>query len=188
MGGGSPRRAGFSLIEAMVSAAVLGIGLLGLVHIHKSSIRGTVRSTRLRHASEIARQAAEQIAAIPYQRLAAAPTAPENCGPGLGAPLPVGPNGCRGADGVSTVPAPVKPLGCTYNTDSGAVLQATDPNGNALRDGLPTDPFRVDVAISQHPNPALYPSSGLVTVWVCFTDEAGYIHEITTSRVVTQFL
>lgn len=172
----------------MLSAAVLGIGLLGLVHIHKSSIRGTVRSTRLRHASEIARQAAEQIAAIPYTRLAAASTPPESCGPGLATPLPGGPNGCRAAGGVSTVPAPVKAPGCTYNTDSGAVLQATDPDGNALRDGLPTDPFRVDVAVSRHPNPVLYPSSGLVTVWVCFTDETGHIHEIATSRVVTQFL
>ena len=172
----------------MISAAVLGIGLLGLVQIHKSSIRGTIRSTRLRHASEIARQAAEQIAAIPFNRFQAAVAAPENCGPGLNTPLPVGANGCRGATGVTNVPAPLKAPGCTYNTESGAVLRATDPDGNALRDGDPTDPFRVDVAISEHPNPLLYPTSGLVSVWVCFTDEVGIIHEVSTSRVVTQFL
>ena len=53
---------GFSILEAMVSAGILGIGLLGLVKLHVTSMDGLSRSFQITTGAEVARQVAEEIA------------------------------------------------------------------------------------------------------------------------------
>ena len=168
------RQAGFSLIEAIVAAAILGIALIGLVELHKGSMRGTVRAECVGRATEVARQIAEEVAALPSGNPALLPA----CAPGVGAPLPAPPNGCR-ATATSMVADRLN--GCTYYTDEAAV-SATDPS--AFPDAGSNRRFRVDMAISQHPDALNYPNAPLLTVWVCWTDETGRVQEIQTSRII----
>lgn len=172
---GKRARRGFSLIEAMVAAGVLGIALIGLVELHKSSIRGTAKAQRVGEAAEVARQIAEQVAAQPFNQLPA-------CAPGTGTPLPAPPNGCRATAGPSNAWAAPRPAPCTYFVDSAAV-QPVDPT--AFPDaGAGQRRFRVDLAVSQHPDSGNYPDSALLTIWVCWTDQRGTIGEVSTSRMI----
>lgn len=171
------RRAGFSLIEAMVAAGILGFALIGLVELHKGSMRGTVRAERVGRATEVARQIAEMTAAQAFDQL---PT----CGPGAGpagGQLPAVPNGCRATLGPSTVFAAVRPGGCTYYTNEAAIAPVDPAAFPDAGDGLN---YRVDISVSQHPDPVNYPNSALFTVWVCWTEEGGTVREITTSRII----
>ena len=82
----------------------------------------------------------------------------------------------------STVWALDKPNNCTFRVDGAAVAPVNtaafpDAGGGARR-------YRVDMAVSQHPDPINYPDSALITVWVCWTEERGTIREISTSRIV----
>ena len=43
---------GFSVVEALVAAAILGVALIGIVRLHGSSIRGTAQAERIGRASE----------------------------------------------------------------------------------------------------------------------------------------
>lgn len=168
---------GFSLIEAMVAAGILGFALVGLVELHKTSMRGTVRAERVGRATEVARQIAEQTAAQPFNQL-------PNCAPGAGptgGQLAPAPNGCRATLEPSTVFSAVRPNGCTFYTDEADVTPA-DPT--AVADAGSNRRFRVDLAVSQHPDPVSYPDSALLTVWVCWVEEGGVIREINTSRII----
>src|SRR5688572_1771832 len=88
-------RAGFSLIEALIAAVVLGVGLVGLARLHITSIQGTVKSDDVGRAAEVARGMADLFATLPWQSLPA-------CGPGPNvAPSWVNPpdSGCSNALG-----------------------------------------------------------------------------------------
>jgi hypothetical protein len=166
------------MIEAMVAAAILGIALLGLVRLHATSMKGTVKAQRLGRASEVARQLAETVASRPF--LALPPCLPGS-GPG-GAPLPPGASGCRATLGPSTLFALPKAAGCTVNIDGAAVqdVSIAGPTPNVANSRC-----RVDTAISQHPGGNInYPNTAVVTVWVCWTEPTGLIREISTSRMV----
>ena len=177
------RASGFSLIEAMVAAAILGFALVGLVQLHKSSMRGTARATNLGRASEVARQLAETAASQDFTQL-------PNCAPGAGpagGQLPAPPAGCRATVEPSGVFAGVKPGSCTFYVDAAAV-PSVDPGLNNDAAVNPQLRYRVDTAISQHPDTNNYPDTAVVTVWVCWLDEGGLVREISTSRLVTQGL
>ncbi|MEL6188976.1 MAG: prepilin-type N-terminal cleavage/methylation domain-containing protein, partial [Myxococcota bacterium] len=62
MSKGHSSRRGFSLVEAMISATVLGIALVGLVQMHTTSVQRTVESEKVGRATEIARQIADRTA------------------------------------------------------------------------------------------------------------------------------
>lgn len=165
------------MIEAMVAAGVLGIALLGLVRLHSTSMKGTVQAQRIGIASEVARQLAETVASQPAADL---PVCLPGFGPG-GAQLPPAPAGCRATVGPSTVFAPIKANGCTVNIDGAAVQDVAIPG---LSPNIVNSKFRVDTAVSQHPDSINYPDSALVTIWVCWTEPQGLIREISTSRIV----
>lgn len=61
--------AGFSLVEAVFSAVVLGIGMIGLINLHTSSMRGEVRAMEMTRAQELVRQVADYYAAEGFEVL-----------------------------------------------------------------------------------------------------------------------
>lgn len=180
-------QAGFSLIEAMISAAILGLALMGLVQLHKTSIQGTVKATAMGRASEVARQLAETASSVDFADL---PPCLPGAGP-AGAVLGPAPQGCRGSIAPSTVWAGQKANGCTYYVES-AAIPSVDPGYNPDGAVNPTLKYRVDIAVSQHPDngvpPSNYPDTAVVTVWVCWEDERGIVQELSTTRLVTSGL
>jgi prepilin-type N-terminal cleavage/methylation domain-containing protein len=185
-------RRGFSLIEAMVAAGVLGIALLGLVRLHTSAMRGTVQADSIGRGAEVARQLADMVAST---NMTALPAWLAACGPGPAAPLPAN-FGCRaqiGGDRVRGQGFAAVKGGCTFFMEGAGVPSSVDPNvapslatGSTRNAVAPlSGEFRVDVALSAHPNPASYPNTALVTVWVCWMDsEGGSVREVETRRVL----
>lgn len=180
---------GFSLIEAMVASGILGIALIGLVRLHKSSMTGTAQAASIGQAAEVARQLAEMVASQSYESMAnTTPNVYPHCPPGINAQLSAPPNpppGCRASPSAFTIP---KPDICT-RWARGAELPSVDGADAGL--GTSTDTFRIDMSVSQHPDPTTYPESILVTVWVCWRDNnevGGTIREVSTSRIVTEGL
>lgn len=177
-GPGRSRR-GFSLIEAMISAAVLGIALVGLVEMHTTSIRGTAKAEDVGRATEIARQLADRVASQPLDQM-----------PGCGSAIvPLAQTGCRGTPGPGRVLANAKPgLDCTRIVNEDAVTNALSGDIETLTSVDPTLPsgtspgaFRVDTWLSAHPNGAA--GTALVNVWVCWRDPSGAVQEVATQRV-----
>lgn len=195
---GSKRRSGFSLLEAMVSAGVLGIGLAGLIDLHSSSIRGMRRSRDLGIGQMIAAQASEEIALYPIEAFEAAPldacdTVTEGCKSGNAAHAYCTRSGGSGMNCGAAFSNP-KPAGCSFWVGE---------NGN-MRDSTGATPysstafassemfradrrFRIDLVIRPHPEPrpAVNGFSYTVDVFVCWMDEAGFVHEVRTGRLVS---
>lgn len=87
------RQAGFSLVEAVVSAVVLGVGMVGLINLHTSSMRGESRAIEMSRAQEVARQVADYYSTRGFEaaqgdpELRACPGAIEmDCKPSASAP------------------------------------------------------------------------------------------------------
>ncbi len=181
-------QAGFSVIEALAAAAILGVALVGVVKLHGSSIRGTAKAERIGRASEVARQFAELLATTTRDNLPA-------CGPGLGAAPPVPAVGCKNGPGVSTAFSPERAVGCTLFIQDGpstpSINQANAANGinNQIINipaaiGIQPSQFRVDIMVSGHPNTADFPQAALLTVWACWRDELGIVNEVRTRRIL----
>lgn len=198
------RQRGFSLLEAMMSAVILGIGLVGLSQLHMSSIRGTVRSEEIGRAAEVAREVADTLSTLDWNSM-------PNCGPGpTGQATWVNPptanGGCKGSLGPTSTLNPPKPLGCTawYRRDGVPDLMnsawVADPMAG---DGSVPDTgnYRVDVAVTAHPDPVAFPPASalppppgerpvaVLWVWVCWRDDTavgtgGTVNEVVTTRVV----
>jgi prepilin-type N-terminal cleavage/methylation domain-containing protein len=188
---------GFSLLEALIAAVILGVGLVALARLHISSVHGIVKSEDLGRAAEVARGIADTIATIPVANLPA-------CAPGPALPPTwVSPprGGCAETLGVTQNFNPVMwggPACSTWYTgdgvpDFGSAEGLTDPLAG---DGSVPDTgnFRVDVAISHHPNIDDFPSVAtvqpgetpvqVVWVWVCWRDSNGNVHEVRSMRVL----
>ena len=166
----------------MVAAGVLGVALLGLVELHRTSMGGTARSMQVAEAAEVARQIAEQVASQPLAQL-------PNCAPGAGVgggQLPAGPNGCRATLGPGTAYAAPRLPPCTYTVNSAAVMPSDPAAFPDAMTASETRKYRVDMAVSQHPDFSNFPNSALITVWVCWQDTRGFVQEYSTSRVVIQ--
>ncbi len=192
-------QAGFSLVEAMVAAVILGIGLLGLVELHRTSIRGTVKAISAGQALEIGRQVAETILSADYvSQPNPAPAVPNNCAGGAFWPAP-GPSlpppgfgvagvlGCR--QDANSFSATKNGL-CTFYAEEAPVNtgNGTSPFEPATVNTQANGRFRIDTAIHGHPNPLQYPDSVMATVWVCWRDSARQVHEVRTTRILTQDL
>ena len=192
-------RRGFSLLEALIAAAFLGISLVALARLHVSSLKGTAKSDDISRAAEVARGIADTFATLPFASI-------PNCPPGRtnlpGWVNPPAANGCNPTMGATQQWAAPKGA-CTAWYDFDGV---PDP-GNAAwlanpmaGDGSAPDTgnFRVDLAVSAHPNPASYPIFGatnpgedavqVLWVWVCWRDGDNIIHEVAATRVMTQGL
>lgn len=157
----------------MISAAVLGIALVGLVQMHTTSIQRTVESEKVGRATEIARQIADRMASQPLTQL-------PPCG-NTTAPLDLSnPQGCRATIGPSRTDAAQKSGVCTqFFTEDGL---ADANSGIETPAALVDEPqsFRVDVQLSSHPNGGN--AAALLHVWVCWREPDGMYNEIYTSR------
>lgn len=182
------QQAGFSVVEALVAAGILGIALVGIVQLHATSIRGTAKAERIGRASETARQIAELFATTSADDL-------PNCDPGPLLPPPNDMVGCKNGDGVTTVftDPTVRPNGCVLwvqggpstprindvNAADGAIVSLPNPSGAEQ-----PSQFRIDLAVSSHPDPATYPDAVMLTVWACWRDEVGVVREVQTRRIL----
>lgn len=154
-------RAGFSLIEAMVATAVLGVAVASLSALYTTAVQGYVTSQRLQDAVEIASQRAEQLATMPADEL----------------PACAGAANCRTDN--RTLAAPLAPAGafdCTLQLDAPAVQGPGAAPAGAR--------FRVDTVVGDHPDNARQPDARLLTVSVCWTDGAGIVHEVQATRLL----
>lgn len=174
------RRRGFSLLEALVSAAVLGFALLGLVQMHTSSIRGTAKAEDIGRAAEIARQIADRLAAQPLDAMTA--DLP-NCG-SPAAPLGARPlSGCRATEQPGPTMLPLR-VPCSRLIPEDAIADVANgvidiPNVDPSEDAA-AGAYRVDTLLSQHPNGG--PGVIQLHVWVCWRDPSGNVSEVHTSR------
>ncbi len=197
-----PRRGrrGFSLLEAMIAAGVLGIGLVGLARLHITSIQGVVKSEEMSSGAEVARQIADTFATLDWPSIPACLPGPNGI-PTWAIP-PQTANGCSSSLGPTTVFAAPKAAGCTAFFSADGVPDVS--NAGWVTNPMQSDAtaatakYRVDLAVSQHPDVANFPNSlsaspdqepvQVLWVWVCWSDESGSVHEISTSRVMSRDL
>ena len=165
----------------MVAAGVLGIGLLGLVKLHTTSIRGTMQAEDLGRAAEVARQLADFITAVEVDPTNIAGSLP-NCAPGTATPLAAEPNGCRNSLGIGSQFAANRPAPCMQWFDGAGVPNAS--NGTMPVTAVDTGGYRVDQSLSRHPDNLRFPDAIVHTVWVCWRDGGGQVHEVETSRMI----
>ncbi|MEO1335359.1 MAG: prepilin-type N-terminal cleavage/methylation domain-containing protein [Myxococcota bacterium] len=181
------KSSGFSVVEALVAAAILGVALLGVVRLHGSSIRGTAQAERIGRASEVARQFAEMLATTTPGNLPA-------CGPGRAAPPTPEPAGCKAAVGVTTAFAAPQGPGCTFWVQGGpstpSINNAGAANGAIVAQpppgagGPPPSQYRIDLSVSGHPDLATFPNATVITVWACWRDESQTVNEVRTRRIL----
>jgi prepilin-type N-terminal cleavage/methylation domain-containing protein len=193
-------RRGFSLLEAMIAAVVLGVGLVGLTRLHIASIQGTVRSEDLSRAAEVAREIADTFTLLDWPNLPV-------CAPGPTAPPtwvnPPSPQGCSSSLGTTNVLNPDRGPGCTAWYTADGVPDVSQPGWTVdpmAGDGSVPDTgnFRVDLAVSRHPDFANFPDINTVQpgqepvqvlwIWVCWRDDVGNVHEVSAARVMTRDL
>jgi hypothetical protein len=172
-------RAGFSVLEALVAAGVLGIALIALVKLHTSSMRGMKSSRDLGIAGDIALQLAEELAAQDQPTLNAS-----TCFQAAGDAV-----GCRDITVRPHAFTNPKPgADCTWWVEDGLMKDGTgNPplnRQNTLAAARASSlPYRIDTVIRPHTDTANYPNARLIDVFVCWTDEQGAVKEIQTSRV-----
>lgn len=155
-------RAGFSLIEALVASAVLGVAVTCLTQMYTTSVRGYVSSQRLQEAVEIAAQRAEQLATMAAEDVPACTGTPS----------------CR-ADGTTMASelSPANGYSCTTRLDAPAVVGPGSTGATGSR-------YRVDTVVDSHPDVSRQPDARLVTVSVCWLDSAGFVHQVQTQRLM----
>jgi hypothetical protein len=156
----APGLGGFSLVETLVSVALLGVGIVALLRLHDASISGTTISR--------ARAAATGIALDRIERLGTAPavTLPE-C---------EGPVGCRAS--TSEPRSALQAAGdfaCTRYVDDMGQLDGPAPASGR---------FRVDTVVAAHPGAGQQHGGMMVTVSVCWRDEAGALQEVRAQRLM----
>ncbi|MCK6545821.1 hypothetical protein L6R52_08130 [Myxococcota bacterium] len=161
-------------MEAIIAAGVLGVGLVALVTLHQSAMRGMKSSRAAGIAMDIATQAAEEMATKTAANLAA--TCPGVGGCKLGdQPLALqysAPQACTTwtFDGLMPDPAGVAPAGL-LDEATATTMSATMPS------------FRIDRVVNAHPIPGNNPNTRLIQVFVCWRDEQGYVRQVATERV-----
>lgn len=173
-------RAGFSLVEAAVSAAVLGIALTALVRAQLSTVQGVGSSEDTIVARSLARGVADLEAGIFRATGVVANPACEDLTPGFRPTY-----NCADSQGFV---APVNPA-CVRNFE---LVTLGGENSSPEDLGLPANPFpntgfRVDIFSSVHPDPAVPPAAARVfDVVVCWRDalSPNIVRQIREVRVV----
>ncbi|HJL41694.1 MAG TPA: prepilin-type N-terminal cleavage/methylation domain-containing protein [Myxococcales bacterium LLY-WYZ-16_1] len=172
-------RAGFSIIEALVSAAVLGIGLAALVSVHLSSVKGVDNSNEMVVARSLAVQLADEAAAsfeatgtvfLGACDRAAADRANFNCATsnGSGFVAPAFPN-------------------CVRYFEEGA---APNAGSTLFQSGALVDPgvgYRAGVFASAHPDASVGIGTRVIDAVVCWRDplNPSRVRELWETRVAT---
>lgn len=157
-----PRRSvrGLSLVEVLVSVGVLGVGVLGVLNLYATSDHATRSSRSDTTATQLAVERLERIAA---QGIEALPACPEEVG-------------CRASHSSLRPPRPgAQGMACTQETSE---MGLADPEvGGVGR-------FRVDTSVRPHPDATQQLGARIVTVSVCWTDDSGYVREVSAERML----
>lgn len=155
-------RRGFTLIEVMIAGAVLSIGLLGILELHRSSIRGLSRGRSMTVANEIIDQRAELITGRDPAVLLTCPTASDGAG-------------CRATRTTFTASKPCTAwlLESDVPTPAGADVPSSTDLG-----------YRRDIVIQAHPDTTNHPGSYLAIVSVCWRDSQGQIQQLQRQRLL----
>lgn len=149
-----------SLVEVMISAGILGFGVLALVKVYTHSVHGMSSARRMGVAQQIASQRAELLMTM-----------------GAGLPRCGGDVGCRASmSALGNPKAPVGSVQCTQYVD-GPVLPG-------IEDVNPSGRFRIDTHVAAHPGANQLQDGDLVTVSVCWKNDGGQVHQIQATRLV----
>lgn len=144
--------AGFSLIEASISAAVLGVLVTGLAAMYDRSVEGMRQSESLVSALELSGQLLDVFSTAP-------PDAVPAC---------TGTVGCMQADGTLAPALPAAgPFSCTRWADGPSVPRS------ATQQYAVGERYRVDTVVGPHPDNTRYPDARLVTISVCWAERGG---------------
>lgn len=152
---------GLTLVEVMLTSAVLAIGMVALVHTFTQAQAG-MRSSRLKTAAlRIAEQRLERLSTLPVSRLAGC------AGPALG---------CRTSmSALAPVLGNVGTFLCTQNVDE---MGFTDPTA------VTAGQFRVDTSVLAHPDPRQQAGAMILSVSVCWTPVPGFVEQIQLQRLL----
>ncbi len=148
----------------MVAAAVLAIGMVGILGLQVNLTQSARRSQDMSNASLLLQMRADELSTKTPAEIAVLcnGAAPGCMAPGaVLAPPPA--SGCR----VQTIdPVPVETVGI------------------GLLDGSPGKggPYTIDVGIQPHPNALTHPTSRVARISVCWIDASNRFHQIQTTR------
>jgi len=185
-----PHVAGFSLIEAVIAAVVLGLGLAALTNAHMASMRGVENSQEGFQARTLASLVADDIALIQRDltqtfdnfgclNIVGSYQALEGCA------LPNG-------EGYTTEETCTRYFFPENLPNLQSASLGTDPaSGLLFLQGLFGDPgpgaYRVDVFTMDHPDPSVPAGRArVVDVFVCYDDPftPGNVKEVRETRVL----
>jgi hypothetical protein len=148
----------------MVAAAVLAIGMVGILGLQVNLTQSARRSQDMSNASLLLQMRADELSTKTPAEIAvlcngAAP-------------------GCRAPGGVLTAPPA---SGCRVETVDPVPVETI---GVGLNDGSPGKggPYTIDVGIQPHPNALTHPTSRIARISVCWRDQANRLYQIQTTR------
>ncbi|MBK6690154.1 MAG: hypothetical protein IPG45_37160 [Deltaproteobacteria bacterium] len=148
----------------MVAAAVLAIGMVGILGLQVNLTQSARRSQDMSNASLLLQMRADELSTKTPAEIAvlcngAAP-------------------GCMGPGGVLTAPPA---SGCRVQTIDPVPVETV---GVGAIDGSPGKggPYIIDVGIQPHPNAVTHPTSRVARISVCWLDASSRFHQIQTTR------
>jgi type II secretory pathway pseudopilin PulG len=184
-----PDRAGFSLLEAVVAAGVLGIALAALTNAHLTSIRGVDNSNDAIVARSVARALADDIAILQFRQPALFVLG--GCSDAFGGLANT--IGCQ-APGGSAYTAPFAPCTRYFTEEAVMVPGPASQSGNLFLSGNLADvgqPYRADIFVDTHPDASIDPGeSRVLNVFVCWRDplSPGRVRQVRETRVLNRTL
>lgn len=144
--------AGFSLIEASISAGALGLLVTGLASMYTRSVEGMRQSESLVSALELSGQLLDVFSTAPADVV----------------PACTGTIGCMDANGALRAPLPAAgTFACTRWADGPSVPRS------ATQQYAVGERYRVDTVVGPHPDNTRYPDARLVTISVCWAEPSG---------------
>lgn len=154
--------AGFSLVEVMVAAGILTIGVAALLRLFTSTQTSTKWNRDAAVAAAMGQQRIEFLTAQADDTL----------------PTCTGTVGCK--ESLSAFAAALDPDGsgypCTEFVDGPSAETPTGGTAN-LR-------YRVDTIVEAHPDATRLPSARIVTISVCWQDNGQVVREFQAQRIV----
>ncbi|MBK8014484.1 MAG: hypothetical protein IPK13_24430 [Deltaproteobacteria bacterium] len=153
---------GFSLLETVAAALVLGVGTLAITRSFTVSQQELSWTRSHAIARNLMRQRLADFSTKPVEELPACAGVP----------------GCRlSRTEMASELGVVGSFACTQYSDGRTILP---DSGASTSEGL----FRIDTLVEDHPEIARFPTGHLLTVSVCWRDQHGAIQEVRSRQVV----
>lgn len=157
------RTQGFSLIETMVSALVMAIGVLGATGIYTATAAARADSRALTMAKGVIDQRVEWLVATGYQDYS-------GC---------TGPAGCKtDATTLATDLAAAGGTDCTQYVADDTLVTPTSNTPGAY--------FRVDTVIEEPADLTRFPGVRDAVVSVCWQEADGSVHQLQMRRLISE--